>query len=84
MQISCENGHTFERSSNCRVCPTCFAQAHSDQEFLKKFSAPAQRAMIRAGITSIDQLEAYSLVELSKLHGIGQSTIIKIKDLLDR
>ncbi len=84
MKITCENGHTFERSSNCRVCPKCSAKEHRDHEFLQLFSAPAQRALFQAGFTSMKQINASSLNDLSKLHGIGQSTINKIKDLVNR
>ena len=84
MKITCENGHTFEKSSNCKVCPTCSANEHKDQEFLQHFSAPAQRALVQAGITSIESLRATHLNDLNKLHGIGRTTIIKFKELLNQ
>lgn len=82
MKITCKNGHTFERSSNCRVCPTCSAKEHLNYEFLQQFSAPAQRALFRAGITSFEKLQGSSTKEIQSLHGIGPSTVKKIKELL--
>jgi DNA repair protein RadC len=84
MKITCENGHSFEKASNCRVCPTCSAKEHSDHEFLQLFSAPAQRALFNAGITSLESLKTAPLDELIKLHGIGRSTMIKFKELLNQ
>lgn len=84
MKITCENGHTFEKASSYRVCSNCSAKEHSDHEFLQLFSAPAQRALFNAGITSLESLKNTSLDELIKLHGIGRSTMIKFKELLNK
>jgi predicted RecB family nuclease len=84
MNITCENGHTFEKASNCRVCPTCSAKEHKDHEFLQYFSAPAQRALFQIGITSIESLRATHLNDLNKLHGIDRATMIKFKELLNQ
>jgi hypothetical protein len=83
MKITCENGHCFERTSSCRVCPICAASAHKDYEFLLQFSAPAQRALFQHKITSLEDIQKNNLEDLSKLHGIGKSTINKIKQLLN-
>ena len=83
MKITCANGHVFNRTSNCRVCPKCFSEEHQDNSFLQHFSAPAQRALLKEGITSIDKLKSYSTAELGKLHGIGPSTLLKFKELIN-
>jgi hypothetical protein len=84
MKFTCENGHTFEKSSNCRICPTCSAKEHKDHNFLQHFSSPAQRALVQAGITSIESLKSAPFNDLIKLHGIGPTTIIKFKELLNK
>lgn len=83
MIITCENGHTFQKSSNCRVCPICSAKEYREHEFLKHFAAPARRALFRAGITSFEKLQESSTEEIQSLHGIGPSTVKKIKELLN-
>ena len=83
MKVICENGHSFERISSCRVCPICAAGAYKDDEFLQQFSSPAQRALLRQSITSLEDVQKANLDDLSKLHGIGKSTINKIKQLLN-
>jgi hypothetical protein len=81
MKITCENGHTFERKSNCIVCPTCSLAAHRDHLFLGQFSGPAQRALFNAGLTSLKSVLELNIKSLAKLHGIGKATISKIEQL---
>lgn len=45
-------------------------------------SAPAQRALNNAGIDSLKELARYSEKEILTLHGIGPSSIPKLKDIL--
>lgn len=47
----------------------------SEPEFMQKLSAPAQRALLRAGITSLQTLSLYSEKELLALHGFGPASI---------
>jgi len=47
--------------------------------FMAGFSAPAQRALSAAGIKTAKQLSKYSTAELLQLHGIGPSSIPKLK-----
>lgn len=83
MKITCVNGHVFDRTSNCRVCPKCFAEEHQENGFLQLFSTPARKALLKEGIISIDKLRSYSTAELGKLHGIGPSTLLKFKELIN-
>jgi hypothetical protein len=78
----CENGHSFEKSSNCNTCPVCEAKQKSIESLFSNLSAPARRAMENEGITSLLQLSNYSEKEILKLHGIGKSSIPKLKELL--
>jgi len=74
----CSNGHRYYKSSNCPVCPTCEGEKSRDNEF-GKLSAPAKRALENAGIKSLEGLSNYTESELLKLHGIGPSSIPKLK-----
>ena len=51
-------------------------------DFPIKLSKPAQRALANAGIYTIEQLVKYSEPEISKLHGIGKTTLIALKKLM--
>jgi len=45
-------------------------------------AAPARRALANKGITSLQQLAKYSEVEILELHGMGQSSMPKLRNLL--
>ncbi len=68
----CPNGHTFEKTSDCPVCPTC-----SKKEMEKKYSefpkisAPAMRALDSVGIETLKDLTKFTEKELLNLHGMG-------------
>jgi hypothetical protein len=47
-----------------------------------KLGAPAQRALLGAGYTRLEQLTTISEVELKKLHGIGPNAIAQLRDAL--
>jgi len=49
---------------------------------LPKLSAPAQRALEGAGITTLKQLSKLSEEELSALHGIGKNAVDQLKKAL--
>lgn len=44
-------------------------------EFLAKLSAPARRALEHQGITTLQDLAAYSEKEILKLHGVGPASL---------
>ena len=50
---------------------------------LNKLAKPAQRAILNAGISTIEQLSKYSEKEVSELHGIGKNAITIIKQTLN-
>jgi len=52
------------------------------QNDLPKTSAPAQRALIAAGITSLKQLTEITEAELGQLHGMGPNAIGKLRESL--
>lgn len=80
---TCKNGHTFYKSSDCLTCPKCEELKKSTIGFLSTLSAPAQRALKSAGISNLKQLSKYTKKEILNLHGVGPSSIPKLKKTLD-
>ena len=78
----CENGHQFEKRSDCPVCPICEVEKKPKDGFLGLISAPARRALENNGITTREQLSKYSEQEVLNFHGIGKTTIPKLKKAL--
>ena len=78
----CAKGHTFYKSSDCPACPICAAEQKPESGFLASLGAPARRALESAGIMSEEQLATYSQKEILKLHGIGPSSIPRLKAAL--
>ena len=82
-QKTCENGHHFYKSSDCPTCPIC-EQARKPQEgFLSLLAAPARRALEGEGITTLEELTRFSESEILALHGIGPSSIPKLRSVLE-
>ncbi|MEK3885659.1 RNA polymerase alpha subunit C-terminal domain-containing protein [Paenibacillus sp. PL2-23] len=79
---TCPRGHTYYKSSDCPTCPTCEQENRPGDGFLSRMPAPARRALENEGITSIQQLSQYSEGELLKLHGMGPSSIPKLRTAL--
>ena len=81
---TCKNGHTFEKSSSCPVCPICSSEEMTEKygEEFPKIGAPAFRALARLGITQFSQLTKYSENELLELHGFGPKTLRLLKERL--
>jgi hypothetical protein len=80
----CDNGHVYYKSSDCPVCPICEKADAPTSGFLSELSAPARRALEDAGVTSLELLSTYSEKEILKLHGMGPSSIPKLKDALEK
>ena len=78
----CSKGHQYYKSSDCPVCPFCEAEKNPGTDFLSNISAPARTALEAAGINTLNKLSRYSEKELLKLHGIGPSTIPRLKKAL--
>ncbi|HRP54878.1 hypothetical protein [Agriterribacter sp.] len=79
---TCKKGHKYYKSSDCSACPVCEAQRKANDGFLSLLSAPARRALESKGVTTPEQVSAFSEKELLALHGLGPSTIPKIKNAL--
>ncbi len=74
MLKTCPNGHSFEKSSVCPVCPICEKQKAVNPDFAR-LSAPARRALANAGIAKLKDLTRFSEADLLRLHGIGPSAM---------
>ncbi|MDA3615205.1 RNA polymerase alpha subunit C-terminal domain-containing protein [Polluticaenibacter yanchengensis] len=72
---TCVKGHEYYKSSDCPVCPICEKESNPATDFLALFSAPARRALEKAGIINPEKLSGYYLKDILALHGIGKSSV---------
>jgi predicted RecB family nuclease len=79
---TCSKGHKFYKSSDCPTCPICEQERKPKDNFLSLLVAPARRALENKGITTLQQLSNFSEDEILQLHGMGPSTIPKLKKAL--
>lgn len=54
------------------------------KDLLSELSAPARRALENNGIDSLQKLATFSEKEVLKFHGIGKSSIPKMKRVLEK
>lgn len=78
----CDAGHTYYKSSDCPTCPICEAEKRPNEGMMAKLSAPARRALVNAGIHSVEELAKWTEKDLLALHGLGPSSIPKLKQSL--
>lgn len=79
---TCPKGHEFYKSSDCPVCPVCEKENQPQEGFLSTLSSPARRALENEGIQTLEQLSQKTEKEMLSLHGMGPSSIPKLKELL--
>jgi hypothetical protein len=79
---TCPNGHQYYKSSDCPVCPICEQERKPEAGFLAALSAPARRALESAGIDSLQKLAGFTEKDILQLHGMGPSTIPKLRAAL--
>ncbi|MFE6078218.1 RNA polymerase alpha subunit C-terminal domain-containing protein [Paenibacillus sp. NPDC057886] len=80
---TCEQGHSYYKSSDCPTCPVCEMERKPKEGFFALLSAPARRALENQGITTLRLLSQYAEKEILKLHGIGPSAMPKLKQALE-
>ncbi|PWW40768.1 MULTISPECIES: RNA polymerase alpha subunit C-terminal domain-containing protein [Paenibacillus] len=80
---TCEQGHSYYKSSDCPTCPVCEKARKPKEGFLSLLSAPARRALENQGITTLQLLSQCTEKEILKLHGIGLSAIPKLRQALE-
>ncbi len=78
----CEQGHTFYKSSDCPVCPTCEKLKKGKSHVFSDLSAPAKRALENEGITSLKALARYTEKDILLLHGMGKTSLPKLRAAL--
>lgn len=76
---TCSQGHRYRKSSDCPTCPVCEAERAPKEGFLSQIAAPARRALEHEGIDTLSKLAD---CEILRLHGMGPSTIPKLRSSL--
>ena len=79
---TCKYGHKYYKRSDCPTCPVCEENKKPKNGFMAELAAPARRALEKEKITSLMDLSKWSEEEIMKLHGIGPSSIPKLKKAL--
>lgn len=79
---TCNKGHQYYKSSDCPVCPICEEDYKPSEGFLSALAAPARRALQAHGITTLKELSKYSEAEILNFHGMGKTSIPKLKEIL--
>lgn len=79
---TCSKGHQYRKSSDCPTCPICEAERAPRDGFLSEIAAPARRALEHEGIDTLSKLADYTEREILQLHGMGPSTIPKLRNAL--
>jgi len=83
-QKTCSKGHSFFKSSSCPVCPICEKDRKPVSGIFSEIAAPARRALEAAGIKDEKDLSKWTEKDLKSLHGMGPSTISKLKVYLKK
>ncbi len=60
----------------------CEQERKPESGFLSEPVAPARRALENAGITTLEVLSAYTEKQILTLHGMGPSSIPKLREAL--
>lgn len=79
---TCNNGHQYDKSSDCPTCPICEQERKPENGFLSLLSAPARRALENNGIATLERLSNYSEAEILKFHGMGPASLPKLRNAL--
>ncbi len=79
----CSHGHKYYKSSDCPTCPACEKSPAVTADLFKNLASPARRALINNKIDSLEVLSGYTEKQLLSMHGIGPSSIPKLKAALD-
>ncbi|WLR47177.1 RNA polymerase alpha subunit C-terminal domain-containing protein [Halobacillus litoralis] len=79
---TCDRGHKYEKKSDCPTCPICEQERKPETGFLSTLASPARRALENHGVDSLEVLSTYREEEILKLHGLGKSSIPKLRAAL--
>jgi uncharacterized protein YdhG (YjbR/CyaY superfamily) len=78
----CSKGHQYYKTSDCPTCPICEKERKPKAGFLSELVAPARRSLENQGIKTLKQLSRYSEEEILSFHGIGKSSLPKLRSAL--
>lgn len=83
---TCNRGHRFQKTSDCPVCPKCWAGYYKGAKggAFPGLGAPALRALLNARITDLKTLATYREAEILALHGMGPSSLPKLRRYLKK
>jgi predicted RecB family nuclease len=79
---NCKNGHQYYKSSDCPTCPICEEERKPKDSFLALLAAPAQRALERENIKTLEDLAKFTEKEIINLHGMGPGTLPELHKVL--
>lgn len=79
---TCSKGHKYYKSSDCPTCPICEQERKPQGGFLSLLGSPARRALENKGIKTLQQLSRFSEMQILELHGMGPSSIPKLRSAL--
>ena len=80
---TCSKGHQYYKNSDCPVCPVCEKERIPKGGFFSLIAAPARRALEAKAITTVKQLSQFSENEILSLHGVGKSSLPKLRKALE-
>lgn len=84
---TCDRGHRYQKSSDCPICPVCWAEYYKNRpksDLPDELSAPALRALLEAKILNLKQLSRFTEKELRDMHGMGPKGIAMLKVALQK
>lgn len=80
----CSRGHRFHKTSDCPVCPSCWAGYYKGKTVndLPKLGGPALRALLNENIDTLRKLSKRTEKEILELHGMGPGSMLVLKKTL--
>ncbi len=79
---TCPNGHVYNKTSDCPICPVCDNERAPKDGWLSQLSAPARRALETEGIADLKKLARWTEKEVLALHGMGPASLPKLREAL--
>ncbi|MCT4560300.1 MAG: hypothetical protein N4A41_02895 [Crocinitomicaceae bacterium] len=81
MERICSNGHRYEKTSDCPVCPRCEQLLWVGSQWVG-LANPAKRALAAHGVEDYSDFIKYTREEVASWHGIGPNALKKIEEKL--
>jgi len=74
----------YFKSSDCPTCPRCEAAKKPAEGFLAELAAPARRALVAAGLTTLSKLAGRTKSQVAELHGMRPNALDKLRGSLKK